>query len=212
MDMDTSIPTTPAIAATTGSSITYRGKSAAQINRSMKLLLPETNGCTYADYPLTSQSGKWLAGDDKAPQEGGGGYCFLRTGDTMPTGPDGGFKTGYVWGTGPLGYGYYHLLTKAAHATLYFRIHEKKVFTGRRSGASSPKGGLFGSKKSATSSSSDEDPKNNAILSTTLPTIPAGDLADLRLLFHARSVATKPNDAQAYADQLSASQSFRARW
>ena len=99
----------------------YRGKPAEKINKSMKILLPETAGCKFADYPMTGSV--WKTGKDKAP---GGGYCFIRTEDKMPV--DEGFKTGYVWGSGPFGYGYYHLLTKAAHITLYNRINNKKVF------------------------------------------------------------------------------------
>jgi hypothetical protein len=161
---------------------TYRGgKPAEQLNRSMKILLPETSGCTFADYPMTGT--KWLTGKDKAPK---GGYCYIKTEDKMPT--DVGFKTGYVWGTGPFGYGYYHLLTKAAYVTLYNRINNRQVFTGASSGGGC---GCFGS-----------GPASNAI-ATALPTVPADDMDDLRVLFHARSVATKPNDAQAQADQLS---------
>jgi hypothetical protein len=165
---------------------TYRGgKPAEQLNKSMKTLLPETSGCTFADYPMTGT--QWLTGEDKAPK---GGYCFIKTEDKMPT--DVGFKTGYVWGTGPFGYGYYHLLTKAAHVTLYHRINGKQVFTGASSGGG---WGCFGSSVG----------DSNAI-ATALPTVPVDDMDDLRLLFHARSVATKANDTQAQADQLSESQ------
>jgi hypothetical protein len=166
-------------------SSSYRGKPVEQINRSMKTLLPETSGCTFADYPM-NHGKKWLSGKDKAPK---GGFCFIKTEDKMPT--DKGVKTGYVWGTGPFGYGYYHLRTKAAHITLYQRIHNKKVFTGASSTGVCC--GCFGS---------GDDPN---VIPTTLPTIPAGDMDDLRLLFHARSVASEPNDAKAHADQLSES-------
>jgi len=101
-----------------------------------------------------------------------------------------GFKTGYVWGSGPFGFGYYHLLTKAAHITLYQRIHNRRVFTGADTGVVC---GCFGS------------PDPNAI-PTELPSIPADDLDDLRMLFHARSVASAPNDAKAQNDQMAESQ------
>lgn len=167
-------------------STSYKGKSAEQINKSMKTLLPETSACNFADYPMTYK--KWLTGKDKAP--GGKEYCFIRTEDKMPT--DIGFKTGYVWGTGPFGYGYYHLLTKAAHGTLYRRINDKKVFTDASQGVGVGCG-CFGSGAA----------QDVHAMPTTLPTIPAGDLDDLRLLFHARSVSSAPNDAQAQVDQMS---------
>ncbi len=162
---------------------TYMGKPAKQINQSMKVLLPETNGCSYADFPMTGK--KWLSGKDKAPE---GGYCFLRTEATMPKDP--GFKQGYVWGSGPFGFGYYHILTKEAHITLYHRIQNRRVFTGESSS-----GGFC----SCCFGSSPEDPDG---IPTSLPEIPADDLDNLRRLFHARSVATKPNDVQAQVDQM----------
>ncbi len=134
---------------------------------------------------------KWLTGKDKAPE--GGYYCFIKTEDQMPKKP--GFKTGYVWGSGPFGFGYYHLLTKTAHVTLYHRINNRKVFTGASSGGG---GGIC----CCLGSPTPEDPD---AIPTKLPEIKASDMDDLRLLFHARSVATAANDAQAQADQVAES-------
>lgn len=168
---------------------TSLSNAAPQLNKSMKILLPETNGCTYADYPMTGN--KWLTGKDKAPE---GGYCFIKTDDQMPGAT--GFKTGYVWGSGPFGFGYYHLLTKQAHITLYHRINNRKVFTGASKGGGGCGGSIcrcfFGS-----GSSPDPD-----AIPTRLPDIPADHMEELRRLFHARSVATAANDAQAQADLL----------
>jgi hypothetical protein len=47
---------------------TYRGKPPEHINKVMKILLPETNGCDFADYPMTG--GAWLKETDNTPDGG----------------------------------------------------------------------------------------------------------------------------------------------
>jgi hypothetical protein len=161
--------------------MSYMGASYDDINSNMKKLLPETADNNFADYPLTG--GKWLTGKDKAP---GGGYCYIRTENEMPKGKG---HSGYVWGTGNFGFGYYHLRTREAQKTLYQRITDQRVYTG--ASASGVGCGCFGSKA----------PEPDAI-PTELPVkLPAEELDILRLLFHARSVCTMANDAQAKLDQ-----------
>lgn len=146
----------------------------------MKQLIPETSDNNFADYPMTG--GAWLTGKDKAP---GGGYCFIRTEALMPKGKG---HSGYVWGTGSFGFGYYHLLTKDAHKTIYNRILNGKVFTG-----ASDTGVVCGCFGSAL--------EHDAI-PTELPVKLSRDQLDvLRILFHARSLSSKANDMQARQDQ-----------
>jgi hypothetical protein len=160
--------------------MSFMGQSHDEINSNMKKLLPETADNNYADYPMTG--GKWLTGKDKAAR--GGGYCFIRTENMMPKGEG---HSGYVWGSGVFGFGYYHLLTRDAHRTLYHRIESRKVFTGADTGVGC---GCFGS-----------TPKPDAI-PTELPVkLSTGDLDVLRNVFHARSVSSLANDAQARLDQ-----------
>jgi len=150
------------------------GKSAEHINRVMKIYLPETAGNNYADYPMTGD--RWLRSNEKTPK---GEPCFISTENKMPpTGP----KNGYVWGPGPNTFGYYHLTTKAAHVSLYNRIVAGKVNTGVGNDGCCD---CFGT----------PDP------ATQMPKIKADDRDTLRLLFHARTAATKANDAQAFKDQ-----------
>lgn len=165
---------------------TYRGKPAGELNRIMKIYIPETDGCSYADFPM-HHGPKWLRGNDQTPK---GQPCFIRTENFMPpddAGVTGGFKTGYIWGAGPFGYGYYHLTTKNAHNLIYARIVNGKV-TVSGAGAESwcP---CFGGGQ--------VDPR------TKLPTgLTRDEKDDMRLLFHARSVATQPSDQQALRDQI----------
>ena len=167
----------------------YNGKPAATLNAAMKLYLPETAGCTYADYPM--QHGQWLKPNDKTPPHDGQHQqqpCFIKTGNQQPAAD--GIKTGYVWGPGPAGFGYYHLLTKPAHTILYNRIVNGRVFVG--SDAEPGCCGCLGAK----------DPR------TQLPkhAVKADDVDDLRRLEYARSVATVPNDTVAAQDALAQAQ------
>lgn len=160
---------------------TYRGKSAEQINQMMKSYLPETSGCHYADYPMTSR-GPWKKGNETTSDKGE--PCFIKTDNQLP--PEG-IKTAYVWGPGPYTFGYYHLTTKNAHVILYSRIVNNRVQI---------KGG--GDNDCDCCCCYNTSPKDPA---TQMPPINANDRDILRLLFHARSVSSKPNDAQARADQ-----------
>ena len=158
---------------------TYHGKPAATINAAMKVYLPETAGCTYADYPM--RHARWLQPKEKVPDTGQ--PCFIKTDNAFP----GTIKTAYVWGPGPHGFGYYHLLTKAAHVTLYTRIINRRVFLGPNSSGGGCCCACLG----------ETDPQSQ------MPRdVKADDIDDLRLMFHARSVAKVPNDGVAAQDAL----------
>ena len=162
---------------------TYNGKPAGDINHAMKQYLPETNGCTYADYPM--EHARWYSPGDITPD---GLACFLATDTELPQAQ--GAKQGYVWGQGPAGFGYYHLMTQAAHQLLYRRITRRRVDTG----TPEPFGCCcFGGEET--------DPRQK------MPTgVSRDDIDDLRLLQHARSVASIPNDMQAGKDALAKAQ------
>lgn len=155
----------------------FNGKSAARINEIMKSYIPETSGCHYADYPMNRA--RWLKGNEKTDK---GEPCFIKTDNKLPSE---GMKQGYIWGPGPFTYGYYHLLTKTAYVNIYSRILSNKVATGANEGCC----GCFGA----------PDPASK------MPPIKADDKDDMRRLFHARAVATKPSDAQAQVDQMAES-------
>lgn len=162
----------------------YNGKPAGTINHAMKQYLHETDKCSYADFPM--RHARWLTPKEKTPD---GQPCFIKTGNELPAE---GIKPGYVWGPGSFGFGYYHLLTKSAHVTLYARINNRRVFVG----GNSNKGGCCGCFGGET------DPRSK------MPSgVSADDIDDLRRLQHARSVATIPNDGQAQADAISQAQS-----
>ena len=160
----------------------YNSKPAATVNAFMKEYLPETAGCTYADFPM--QHARWLQPKETTTTPDGGDMpCFIKTGNELPAQ---GSKQGYVWGPGPLGFGYYHLLTKSAHVTLYTRILNRRVFLGPNVGGGGCCG-CFG----------EMDPR------AQMPKgVKADDIDDLRRLFHARSVASIPNDGVAAQDAL----------
>lgn len=162
----------------------YNGKSAGTINQAMKQYLPETDGCRYADFPL--HRARWLRPDERTPDDATS--CFIATGPELP---DQGVRRGYVWGgRGPAGAGYYHLTTHVAHQLLYRRITRRRVETG------TPEPGFC-----SCCLGDDVDPRQK---------MPKGvkrdDIDDLRLLYHARSVATVPDDIQAGKDALAQAQ------
>lgn len=81
-----------------------------EMNAKLVKFLPEL-ASSYGKYPL--QYNRWLSPGERGPN---GEPCFIR----VPK--DGGVKNNYVWGKGPNGQGYYHLLTKAAYDNLYVNI------------------------------------------------------------------------------------------
>ena len=76
----------------------------------MVKFLPEL-ASEYAKYPMKYKV--WLTPNQKGPK---GEPCFLPS-------PDVGVKMDYVFGRGPSGPAYYHLLTKTAYVNLYSKIN-----------------------------------------------------------------------------------------
>lgn len=83
-----------------------------EMNRKLVKFLPELDS-QYGEYPLHFE--RWLSptAGEKAPN---GEPSFIVASQ------DSGVKKHYVWGKGPMGPGYYHLLTNAAYINLYSRI------------------------------------------------------------------------------------------
>ena len=89
-------------------------RSTAEINALMAKHVPELASC-YATYPLKEE--QWYGANHKGKK---GEPCFL----SAPTNE--GLKIDYVWGgKGPLGPGYYSLLTKPAYVNLYSRVNSE---------------------------------------------------------------------------------------
>ena len=88
-------------------------RSAAEINTIMAKHVPEL-ASPYAKYPMKHE--KWYGANHKGKK---GEPCFLSSSQNA------GVKMDYVWGKGPLGPGYYSLLTKAAYVNLYSRVNSE---------------------------------------------------------------------------------------
>ena len=162
---------------------TYRGKPADVLNCAMKIYLPETKNNTYADFPMNNP--RWYKGNEKIPHGPlKGKPCFIKTGNTLPDNI--GVKDGYVWGPGEYSWGYYSLVTKSAHSILYARILSNKVTI------SGEGDGCFGCFKA-------RDPRT--VMPKPTNGLTKDDMDDLRVLFHARSGATKGHDGVAMSDQ-----------
>lgn len=78
-------------------------------NADMIRIAPELDS-VYGRYPIRFKN--WL---DPSSSTDKGEPCFIAS-------PDIGVKQNYVYGRGPLGNGYYHLLTKPAYVNLYGRL------------------------------------------------------------------------------------------
>ena len=92
---------------------------ADEINRKMHGVAKELSS-KYAVYPLKGEA--WLSAaamvDDDTP-------AFIAKGKD-PNFPTQIMKDDYVWGTGPKGYGYYHLTTRYAYKILHNRLENGK--------------------------------------------------------------------------------------
>lgn len=95
----------------TSTSVITQDKSTEEINAMMVKFLPEL-ASTYASYPMDRE--RWHEpGQDKFGFRGE--PIYLREWKS-------GLKADYVYGGGPLGNGYYSLLTRVAYDNLYSRI------------------------------------------------------------------------------------------
>mmetsp|Transcript_5228 Transcript_5228/g.14676 ORF Transcript_5228/g.14676 Transcript_5228/m.14676 type:complete len:224 (+) Transcript_5228:23-694(+) len=79
----------------------------ARLQRVLVKYCPELEGSSYATYPLTAD--KWMQPNEQFQ----GQYLFQASPHNV--GP----KRDHVWGKGPFGIGYYHLLTKQPYTILY---------------------------------------------------------------------------------------------
>lgn len=168
-----------------GNKTTYRGRPVDVLNRAMKIYIPETANNPYADYPMTNS--RWCQPEDQIPYGPlKGEPCFIRTENYIPDG----FKDAYVWGPGDRGWGYYNLLTRSAHQAVYVRLQNRKVTVDGSDDC-------FACFKST-------DPRT--ILPKPTNGLTREDMDVIRLLFHARSVSSKGNDAVAVSDQIAEAQ------
>lgn len=90
-----------------------------EINENMVKFAPEL-ASEYARYPM-NQGRTWLQVSGKTPNKD---PCFIHS---MV---DDGLKEDYVFGPGPRGFGYYHLLTKPSYAALYARMTRESPVPG----------------------------------------------------------------------------------
>jgi hypothetical protein len=98
-----------------------RQMSAASVNKLLVAYFPELNS-PYGKWPLEVEPCVWL--DPLAsrtpklpiPKNAEGQPAFI------PTKENAGFREDYVWGTGPRGRGYYHLLTQTSYKILLQRL------------------------------------------------------------------------------------------
>jgi hypothetical protein len=92
--------------------------AAARMNAMMVNFAPEL-ASEYAEYPTPLKY--WLKATDTDPK---GEPCFI----AAPKDGQMKLKPNYVFGPGPKGFGYYHLLTRASYLALYARMtHENPV-------------------------------------------------------------------------------------
>ena len=90
-----------------------------KINETLVRVAPELSS-KYAKYPMTRKM--WLSAKTKT-EEITGFIPYPRDSNfSSPT-----MKEDYVWGAGPLGQGYYHLLTKSSYSALYNRLYNQRV-------------------------------------------------------------------------------------
>ena len=100
-------------------STTVSESRARDLNELFVSVAPELNS-PYAKYPLSSSSGRneWV--DPGTGRTSKGEPCFIKGGGGWtPTTPT---KQDYAYGPGPLGFGYYHFLTRESYAVLYGRF------------------------------------------------------------------------------------------
>uniref|UniRef100_A0A7S2URI4 Uncharacterized protein n=1 Tax=Attheya septentrionalis TaxID=420275 RepID=A0A7S2URI4_9STRA len=134
--------------------------SAAETNTKMAKYAPEL-ASSYAKYPL--KRARWLPNGERGPK---GEPLFLQA-ETANQG----VKMDYVFGPGPQGRGYYHLLTRKSYIALYVKLRNQ-----------SPMGACACTK----------DARQNF-----------SDFDDVKKIVYNRSVASKPDDAQAAKDAIS---------
>ena len=100
-------------------STTVSESRARDLNALFVSVVPELNS-SYAKYPLSSSSGRNQWVDPGTGRTSKGEPCFIKgSGGWTQTTPT---KQDYAYGPGPLGFGYYHFLTRESYAVLYGRL------------------------------------------------------------------------------------------
>uniref|UniRef100_A0A6U0FT60 Uncharacterized protein n=1 Tax=Helicotheca tamesis TaxID=374047 RepID=A0A6U0FT60_9STRA len=92
------------------------------INQKMQLV-PELRS-PHARYPLNRSHWIKTTQEPRTPKKDGDELTFIAR-PKPPKGQTNEVKLGYVWGPGPRGFGYYHLLTQASYTALAARLHSE---------------------------------------------------------------------------------------
>ena len=87
------------------------------INDILPRVAPEL-ASKYAKHPLAREM--WLDASVKTDE-----FVAFIPHPKDPNFPEPAMKEDYVWGPGPMGYGYYHLLTRASYKVLHARLSNK---------------------------------------------------------------------------------------
>lgn len=90
------------------------GNRANTMDAKISKFVPEMSASKYARYPLTRE--RWLMPTEFSPEQK---PCFIK--GTTANGPPP-IMEDYVFGRGPAGEGYYHLLTKESYKSLDARL------------------------------------------------------------------------------------------
>lgn len=89
------------------------GNKIEETNALMAKYAPEL-ASEYSRYPLNNGR-SWLKVTETTPK---GEPCYISSTDT-------GIKLHYVYGPGPKGFGYYHLMTRESYVALYARMTQE---------------------------------------------------------------------------------------
>ena len=89
-----------------------------KINAVMANVAPEL-ASPFAKYPLSAQSGRSLWVNPTGGKTSNGEPCYIKGSESQIRQ----IKEHYVYGSGSLGIGYYHLLTRDSYSALYARLH-----------------------------------------------------------------------------------------
>lgn len=97
--------------------MSHKDKYTREVNDAFQYV-PELQSSNYATYPMTYNS--WLNPSTGVAPNGDPAFIAQKPpqkGEAKPM-----LKTDYVWGAGPMSWGYYHILTKQFHQILQNRL------------------------------------------------------------------------------------------
>jgi len=109
----------------------YRPDDVAEMNEWLHSFLPEVRNSQFGEYPMKQQSWIWL-NTTVTGSDGVTNPAFIPTTINVKFREDANYnekvplKRDYVFGTGPKGFGYYHLLTRQAWVILNSRVGSMK--------------------------------------------------------------------------------------